>query len=299
MPTTIRALGKTLGAEHFRRMQESSPSEPVEQLRERLKRDGYLLLRKALDPEQVAEARMEILKALDSVDEIDRSRPLSDGVAANRSSRDELPDKIAWWKSVCEGPALRKVTHAGRMVQLFESLLGEPVRPFDFLWLRATPPGRATGAHVDNVFMSRGSDRLLTCWTPLGDVPIELGPLLVLEGSNHLDQLAEYHAMDVDNTRDGGIYSWDPPEVAERFGLRWVTHDFEAGDVVILTMLTMHGSLDNQSNEGKLRISSDIRYQPAADPIDERWVGDNPEGHRGTGYSPMAGWNPPKEPDKT
>ena len=34
-----------------------------------------------------------------------------------------------------------------------------------------------TPVHCDRVFMGRGSERVLTCWTPLGDVPVALGPI--------------------------------------------------------------------------------------------------------------------------
>ena len=43
-------------------------------------------------------------------------------------------------------------------------------------------------------------------------------------------------------------------------------------------MLTVHAALDNQVPDS-LRLSSDSRYQKASEPIDERWVGENPPGH--------------------
>ena len=39
----------------------------------------------------------------------------------------------------------------------------------------------------------------------------------------------------------------------------------------------MHASLINTSN--KVRISVDVRHQLASEPVDERWVGDNPIRH--------------------
>jgi hypothetical protein len=42
-------------------------------------------------------------------------------------------------------------------------------------------------------------------------------------------------------------------------------------------MFTVHASLDNHSRE--VRLSSDSRYQLAAEPIDERWVGEQPIAH--------------------
>jgi hypothetical protein len=43
-------------------------------------------------------------------------------------------------------------------------------------------------------------------------------------------------------------------------------------------MYTLHGSLDNQSDH-RLRLSTDTRYQRADEPIDERWIGDDPIAH--------------------
>jgi hypothetical protein len=39
--------------------------------------------------------------------------------------------------------------------------------------------------------------------------------------------------------------------------------------------------MDNRSN--RLRLSSDSRYQLAAEPVDERWVGEDPPGHSSAG----------------
>ena len=66
-------------------------------------------------------------------------------------------------------------------------------------------------------------------------------------------------------------------EIAKKFGGQWQTTRFQAGDLLILTMLTMHTSTKNRSD--RWRISSDIRFQPADDPIDERWIGDDPQAH--------------------
>ena len=53
---------------------------------------------------------------------------------------------------------------------------------------RAMPKAGYTGAHVDSVYMSRGSPDLLTMWTPLGDVAIEMGVLAVCEASHRLSE---------------------------------------------------------------------------------------------------------------
>ena len=54
--------------------------------------------------------------------------------------------------------------------------------------------------------------------------------------------------------------------------------DYKAGDLLTFNMLTVHAALDNRVPDS-LRLSSDSRYQKASEPIDERWVGENPPGH--------------------
>ena len=50
------------------------------------------------------------------------------------------------------------------------------------------------------------------------------------------------------------------------------------GDLLVFPMYTIHASLDNQT-ENLLRLSTDTRYQLASEPVDERWVGENPIAH--------------------
>ena len=57
------------------------------------------------------------------------------------------------------------------------------------------------------------------------------------------------------------------------------------GDVLIFSVFTVHGSLDNQSNE--IRLSTDSRYQLASEPLDERWMGEKPPAHGGNSIRGM------------
>jgi ectoine hydroxylase-related dioxygenase (phytanoyl-CoA dioxygenase family) len=65
--------------------------------------------------------------------------------------------------------------------------------------------------------------------------------------------------------------------MVEKFGGQWQTAEFKMGDAVIFGMFTMHGSLTNTSN--RYRFSCDTRYQRADEPVDERWIGENPPAH--------------------
>lgn len=261
-------------------------------MREAIGADGYLFVRDALDPAAVLAAREAVFAHLHGVGEVEM--PLMDGIATGVSRRAETePDLAAFWRRVCETPALRRLTHSGPMLDLMEALLGEPVRPFDFLWMRAMAPGRASAFHFDHVYMNRGSERLHTVWTPLGHVPMEEGALLVVENSHRLEEvIAPFRGFDVeaDTSRPGHV-TMDPVAFAREHGCRLLSADFRPGDVLVFPMFTLHGSLDNLSPINRIRLSCDTRYQPAADPADERWVGANPVGH-GKGYGGVGGAQP-------
>lgn len=260
-------------------------------LKARLERDGYVLLRGALDPAAVQAARGEVMGRLAAVGEV--AEPAIDGIPTGTSRRDELaPDRGAFWRSVCEGRALRALTHRGALGAIAAEILGENSVAFDFLWLRAMVGGRATPLHFDHSYMNRGSPRVLTAWIPLGDVPLDAGPIVVVENSHLAGDLIEAHrGRDVD--RDAGYsgsFAGDAHSFAAERGARLLSADFRAGDVLIFGMFTLHGSLANAQH--RVRLSADMRWQPAADPRDERWFGDPPPGHGGTSYGGVSGARP-------
>ena len=53
---------------------------------------------------------------------------------------------------------------------------------------------------------------------------------------------------------------------------QWKTADFKAGDLLLFGMATVHMSTPNTTQH--VRISADVRWQPATEPIDKRYVGD-------------------------
>jgi hypothetical protein len=53
------------------------------------------------------------------------------------------------------------------------------------------------GAHVDNVYMGRGTSDLLTIWTPFGPNPIEMGTLAVVESSHKLPELQHFQVTKI------------------------------------------------------------------------------------------------------
>ncbi len=275
-------------------------------LQARMEEDGYLFLPGLLDRDEVLEARQKVLSRLAAEDIVDdENHPLMDGVVRPDRTNTFAPNLAK------DNPPLMKVLYDGPMMAFYELFLGGAVRHFDYTWFRAKTPGTgtATTPHYDVVYMGRGTKNLWTSWTPLGDVPLDHGGLIVLEGSHRQVELRRtYGATDVDKfcenegdaarivatARDegreltaeertvihwnsSGQYSNDAIATRRELGGRWLTAEYAAGDLLVFSMFTMHASSDNRSN--RIRLSSDSRYQLASQPVDERWIGDDPPIH--------------------
>ena len=248
-----------------------------EALRERFREDGYLLLRGLQPRAQILAARAQMLAILDQGGRIDRSRPLDEGrIAAGAGG--------AFKGGMGDAPLFRPTVESPEIMGFFADFLGGEPLTFDFKWTREVGTDEATGAHLDTVYMGRGTPNLFTCWTPWGDLTLDQGTLAILVGSHRLPGWQKvqdtYGRMDVDRDHVEGWFSNDPRHLATTYGGQWATTEFRAGDVLIFGMRTIHASLTNVTPT--FRLSSDTRYQLASDPIDERWVkkaGKPPIGH--------------------
>lgn len=277
----------------------SDAAEDAEELRIRMAEDGYVFLPGYLNRDEVVEARRVCVEKLAAAGQLDEHFDPMEAVAAPQSQVKFMPELAQ------DNPALMNVLYSGPMVAFYEKLLGGPVRHFDFTWFRAVSPGRATPPHMDVVYMGRGTKNLFTSWTPLGDIDLETGGLIVLEKSHQHERLNKnYGAKDVDtfctnrrnegftkmggggNISDGGWLSRTPNTLRKNLGGRWLTaSQYRMGDLLAFSVFTVHASLDNHSN--RIRLSSDSRYQLASEPADERWIGESPIGHGPAGKRGM------------
>lgn len=239
-----------------------------------LQRDGYLYLPQLLDRADVLRFREFYFEKLAPAGLLAERTSFVDGQDSGQAI-DNARLRTALFREVVPSPE-------------YEHFCTQPALRNWFAWMYEAEPflhrrkiirhirpgqagiGTATQAHYDLVYLREGTDRLLSAWIPLGDIPIDRGPLIYLEGS-HSDYIkAEQHGQQL----PAASITADLPGLADRLDRRWLGTAFEAGDVMIHSPYTVHASLDNLDPKRVLRLSTDIRYQRASDPIDWRWQND-------------------------
>jgi hypothetical protein len=301
----LYSIGNELSTEsnHFGWLRSSSDvTNNVDMLKNRMAEDGYLYLPGYLNRPDVMEARRAIMTRAQEAGLLEPSTDPMDGIMRTDGENPYFRPDFTH-----DNPNLHKVLYDGPMMAFFAAFFGEEVRHFDFTWLRVVGKGKGTEPHCDVVYMGRGTHNLYTVWTPLGDINLTLGGLIVLENSHKQPSLATYQQQDVDTYCENGpnvdavlsgkMYweHWDgshkdwsgaitnnPVLLREELGGRWLTApEYKMGDMLIFSMRTVHASLDNQTP--RLRLSSDTRYQRASEPADERWIlgpsGEPPPAH--------------------
>lgn len=268
-------------------------------LRQRFEEDGYLFIPDFFERQDVVEVRKNITVALAKKGLLDSEYPVIEAVKredADLSFQADPRLAVEFMNSISKpNAAMMRLLYSGRIIEHFEAFFDESVRHFDFTWVRTMGKGYGTDPHCDTVYMSRGSPRLCSVWIPYGDLTFEIGGLMVLEGSHRQsERLKNYLGRDVDlyceNRPEaakiksgeipwkwGGVLSTNPQSLRDHLGGRWLSTEYRMGDLLMFGMRTVHASFDNQTHF--FRISTDTRYQPASEPIDERWVGENPIGH--------------------
>lgn len=282
---TLTSLGHELEVdEHsFGWLEDSSAirNDPAS-LQQSMDENGYLYIKGFFPREVVLEARKVLVETLAKDGIFEEGKPLIDGIL-----KEGVHPKFhtTAWKNQ---PAINRVVFGPEVHQFYTAFLGGAIRHFDYIWLRTMGCGHGTAPHCDIVYMGRGTHRLYTAWIPYGEVPLEVGGLMILEKSHlQADRIRNYLNSDVDTSctnipgHDGwkhnGQLTNNPVSLRQKFGGRWLTSEFQPGDLLTFRMDTIHGSIDNTTQ--RIRLSTDTRYQRSDEPVDERWVGENPIGH--------------------
>ncbi len=187
------------------------------QMRERMQEDGYVYLRNFLDKQVVLEARREILLKYAIAGEIDAiNHPLMDAIQAKNSFIDKI-NLIAFDESVRTGMAYEKMIMSENLQEFFKQYFAcDQVVTFDFKWVRFLRQGEGCGFHCDSVYICRGTQKLFSCWIPIGDVSMEEGALMLLENTHKNEKLKQsYGSKDADKEKLGWL-STDPHALQKR-----------------------------------------------------------------------------------
>lgn len=262
----------------------SDPAEPLDVLRERYRAHGYLWLRGLLDRDEVLDFRRRYFEAMAATGLVKPGTDPTLGLYAGGGERGaeigRLMVEIVRWSRYEAFCMSRPI------LDFYEALFEAPAFLHKRKLIRHTRPGdpHCTGAHYDLVYLRGGTDRLCTSWIPIGDTPVELGGLAYLEGSDAWGRRLE--ASYAERARElppeervkaynqymaSGWLTKDLATLAADMGGRWLVADYECGDMVVHSPYQIHASTMNIDPLGRLRLSTDIRYQSVRDEIDPRW----------------------------
>ena len=265
-------------------LEATNPSQSMEQMRLFYQQNGYLWLKGLLSREFVLNFRRWYFSAFQQTQLLKAGSDPVDGIYSGHNEPQIEIHKIAM--EVIRSPEYEEFSRAEAMVHFLEAFLSGEVHLHKRKIIRSTLPGdpHCTGAHYDLTYLRAGADTFCTIWMPIGDIPVEMGGLVYLEGSDALGRTleAQFSRQNANLSPEERISAYNKnmksdwlsknlPELAEKSQGRWLIADYEAGDIVIHSPYMIHAATVNNDPAGRMRLSSDIRYQLASDKLDHRW----------------------------
>lgn len=251
-------------------MADSSPSlADADALQRRAEADGYLFLRGLVPRDDVLAARAELLGVMRRHGLLSSQAPPGSGkldldrvrAMPEDALRTDIGVTHTIYLDVQKLPAVHRLPHHPKLLWLFRTLFNSEVFVHPRHIVRMVTPHPAmvpTPVHQDHPLI-QGTPRTWTCWMPAGDCPVELGGLSVLRGSHRLGCLPIQLTGGA-----GGIAAQLCPGEDE-----WVTTDYRVGDVLVFPSYTVHKANPCRVPD-QVRMSFDVRYQPAEEPIEAR-----------------------------
>lgn len=232
-----------------------------EALRRQLAEDGYLYFHQVLDRDKLKDLRGEMVRVLARHGWLEpptiplRGRCL---VTPVRENDDAYP---AVYDDIQRLERLHGLAHDPTLTAIMRDVVGETAFPHPLKIARLAFPDHyeaSTPPHQDFP-NNQGNPNLLASWIPVWDMPPEMGGLAILRGSHKWGCLPLARHLG-----PGNRCAVIPPDMAEQ--CRWVTTDFQMGDVLLFPAFSVHASLHNGS-EFFMRLSVDFRWQQEGEPL--------------------------------
>ena len=287
---------------------------PLPEMRRRLEEDNYLFLKGVIPREDVLEMRSDYFSQYTHTGLLDPAADPALGIydpsedpathlgigGGDPTDQAELQILVdahhkTDYRAFVAHPKLRQMVRD--LMSWDEEVL------LDRTMLRHNVPGGfSTGVHYDKLFLRGGDAFFLTAWVPIGDTAYNGGGLIYLEDSAQLGQAIEddfndrakdftmeekISAFNQNMTATGilsdhpEIFHRDHKAIAEKIGreskgYRWLTANYEAGDVVFHHPCSIHASGRNEDVQNRIRLSTDLRFYNKKDydegNADERWM---------------------------
>lgn len=308
LPDSLSGIEGSISRSQLGWLRPTSVDTPVAEMRRRLFEDEYVFVKGLLPREDVLKMREHyfsqfrgfgLLKpGTDPVDGIYNSAEevsLHNGIGGGEPTGEELQALVT---AHVQKPYLDFVAHPN-LRAMVRDLMGwdEEVMLMRTMLRHNIPSGKSTGIHYDKLFLRGGDALFLTAWVPIGDVSASGGGLFYLEDGTELAEAIENdfneRAKDFSieekvsafnrNMTATGVLASDPntfqeenAHLSKKKMFRWLVANYEAGDVVFHLPYTIHSAGANQDPEGRIRLSTDLRFHDKRDfdsgTIDKRWM---------------------------
>lgn len=242
---------------------ESRLSDGPNVLRATMRERGYLFFPGIVPADEIFAVRRDVLTLCAEAGWLDPTRDLMEAVAnpaMEPTTEGQAEYNAVYRRILRQTPSFHNLPEYPALMAAAKTLLGtEDVLVHNRRIGRITFPkntGATTPAHQDHFYI-RGAVDTYSCWIPLGDCPITLGGLAVLNGSNHqgfIEHTEKFPAA----VGGRGVPVADDAD--------WHTSPFQAGDALFFHAYTIHKALPNLTPD-RLRLSTDNRYQRQGEDI--------------------------------
>ena len=210
-------------------------------LRNRLKEDGYLLIRSFISKEETSLLRNEISQNLWGSSNIN---------FAGANIQD--PRNGSNYNKAYSLESVHQFWHKKKIITFFESLFNQDIIMHPKIVLRNSYKNTYTPAHQDWPQV-QGSKNTLGVWMALNQVERDGGVLEIAE-SSHKKGIIEHYP----NQKTGGLCLNDK-------GYNWLSTKMNEGDIIIFSCLVIHRT--SRNTRDTVRQSIDTRFQPLKEKI--------------------------------
>tara|TARA_Y100001949_G_scaffold52026_1_gene43816 strand:+ start:212 stop:1228 length:1017 start_codon:yes stop_codon:yes gene_type:complete len=225
-----------------------------DEIKKRAKLDGYLYIKGILDVKRNMSLRDDVLRICAEQNLLLKDDILRDDVDVNSGS-----GPTVFWDNFVKLQSFNEYLHKEPLLlKLFSHMYGEEFVLLPRVLFRFFKNnGEFSKLHQD-FWYSGIAQNMWTAWVPMGDTPMDKGVIVTAKDS-HLN------LGFIPNEDRFYDQSEQITFKLNKDDYKWLTNDFESGDVFLFHNLTTHFSTTNTTNH--VRLSADFRFIPLSDPL--------------------------------